>query len=285
MGVTPPDIHAGPFRLEFGSRTLLMGIINVTPDSFSGDGLGADARAAAERAREFAAAGADIVDVGGESTRPGSERVDVAEQIRRTAPAVRAIAGEVEVPISIDTTRAAVAAAALDAGAHIINDVSALRDDAEMAGLAAERGAPVVLMHMRGTPRRMQDAPRYDDVVGEIRGFLEERIAAAREAGIAEERIIVDPGIGFGKTLAHNLEILRNLSRFRELGRPVLVGTSRKSMIRQVLGTDSLREVVWGTAGSIACAIQNGADIVRVHDVGQMAAVARVADAICRGSP
>ena len=282
MGCAPHSISAGPFTLEFGARTLLMGIINVTPDSFSGDGIGADPAAAAEQAVEFAAAGADIIDVGGESTRPGAERVSAEEQIRRTEPAVRAIARAVSRPISIDTTRAEVAAAALDAGAHIINDVSALREDPALARLAAERQAPVVLMHMLGTPATMQADPRYEDVVRDVRAFLAERIRAAMEAGIAEERILIDPGIGFGKTVEHNLEILRRLSDFRALGRPILVGTSRKSMIRRILGTESQSEVVWGTAATVACAIRNGADVVRVHDVAEMAAVAKVADAICR---
>jgi dihydropteroate synthase len=272
----------GNHSLEFGARTLLMGVVNMTPDSFAGDGLRDDAEAALIHARRFAAEGADIIDVGGESTRPGAERVPAHEQIQRTVPAIRAIAAELDLPVSIDTTTAAVAEAALDAGAAIINDISALRDDPGMARLAAERGVPVVLMHMKGTPATMQLAPRYDDVVGEIRQFLAERIDAAVAGGIDHERIIVDPGIGFGKSVEHNCDILRRLGELRALGCPILVGTSRKSVVRLTLQSTELNDLLAGTAATIAIAIHNGADIVRVHDVAHMQRVARMADAIVR---
>ncbi|MGD8240775.1 MAG: dihydropteroate synthase [Armatimonadota bacterium] len=267
-------------RLEFGARTLLMGIVNMTPDSFAGDGLRGDVEAAVDQAQCFAAEGADIIDVGGESTRPEAERVSAEEQIERTVPAIRAMAAELDLPISIDTTRAGVAEAALEGGAAIINDISALRDDPDMARLAAERGVPVVLMHMQGTPATMQQEPRYDDVVGEIAQFLGERIDHAVKAGIDRERIIVDPGIGFGKTVEHNCEILRRLGELRRLRRPLLVGTSRKSVVRLTLRSAEPSDLLAGTAATIAIAIHNGADIVRVHDVAHLQPVARMADAI-----
>ncbi len=275
-------MHWGKHDLTFGTRTLIMGVINMTPDSFAGDGLGGDAEAALAQARRFAAEGADVIDVGGESTRPAGDRVPVEEQISRTVPAIRRIAAEIDVPISIDTTRAAVAEAALDAGAAIINDISALRDDPEIARLAAERRVPVVLMHMKGTPATMQRDPEYRDVMGEIGQFLARRIDAAVDAGIDREFLIVDPGIGFGKTVEHNCEILRRLGELRALGRPILVGTSRKSMIRLTLESEDLNELLPGTAATIAIAIHNGADIVRVHDVAHMRSVIRMTDAIVR---
>jgi len=272
----------GDHSLEFGPRTLLMGIVNMTPDSFAGDGLRDDVELALAQAQRFAAEGADIIDVGGESARPGAGRVPAEEQIKRTAPAIRAIAAGMDLPVAIDTTQAAVAEAALDAGAAIVNDISALREDPDTARLVAERGVPVVLMHMKGTPATMQSNPRYDDVVGEIRQFLAERMEAAVEAGIDHERIIVDPGIGFGKTVEHNWEILRRLGELRALGRPILVGTSRKSVVRLTLQSTELGDLLAGTAATIAIAIHNGADIVRVHDVAHMQCVARMADAIVR---
>lgn len=282
--VAQSEMRCGRHRLRLGERTLVMGVINMTPDSFSGDGLGDSVETAVALAKAMAAAGADLLDVGGESTRPGSSAVPAEEQIRRTEPAIRAIVAEVDVPVSIDATQRAVAEAALDAGATIINDISALRFDDDMAPLAAERGVPVVLMHMQGTPQTMQQAPHYDDVVGEIGEFLRERTARAVESGIDLGSIILDPGIGFGKTLDHNLEILRRLRELKELGRPLLIGTSRKSMVRSLVGqTDTTPEVVMGTAATVAISIQNGADIVRVHDVADMVPVVRVTDAIARG--
>lgn len=277
------EMRCGRHRLRFGPRTLVMGIINMTPDSFAGDGLGDDVSAALQQAQAMAAAGADLLDVGGQSTRPGSSLVPPEEQIRRTQPAVRAIADQVDIPISIDTTDHQVAEAALDAGAALINDISALRFDDHMARLAAERGVPVVLMHMQGTPRTMQQAPHYDDVVADIRSFLEERMAHAVAAGIAPESIILDPGIGFGKTLDHNVAILRRLRELKELGRPLLVGASRKAMVRSLVSRGEITpEVIMGTAATVAISVLNGADVVRVHDVAEMVPVVRVADGIAR---
>jgi dihydropteroate synthase len=245
--------------------TKLMGIVNATPDSFSDGGLYLDADAAIARGRQLTAEGADWVDVGGESTRPGAAAVDAAEERGRTEPVVAALAGE-GLAVSIDTSKAAVAEAALDAGARMVNDVTALRGDGDMAGLCAERGADVVLMHMLGTPRTMQDDPSYDDVVDEVRAFLTERVEAAMAAGIAEERIWVDPGIGFGKTADHNAELLRRLGELRDLGRPLLVGTSRKSFIGRISGRE-VGERLGGTIAANVLAVAKGAEMIRVHDV------------------
>jgi dihydropteroate synthase len=245
--------------------TKIMGIVNATPDSFSDGGLYLDAEAAIARGRELAAQGADWVDVGGESTRPGAEAVSADEERRRTEPVVTALAGE-GIAVSIDTSKAAVAEAALDSGATMVNDVTALRGDPDLAGLCAERGTEVVLMHMLGTPRTMQKDPRYDDVVTEVKEFLAERIEAAVAAGIAKERIRVDPGIGFGKTADHNVELLRRLGELRDLGRPIVVGTSRKSFIGKLSGRE-VGERLGGTIAANVLAAANGAEMLRVHDV------------------
>jgi dihydropteroate synthase len=256
----------------------LMGVVNVTPDSFSDGGLYLDPARAIEHGQELEAAGAEILDVGGESTRPGAEEVGLEEELRRVEPVVAGLAGE-EAAISVDTSKAAVAAAALDAGAEIVNDVTALRGDPEMAGLCADRGATMVLMHMLGTPRTMQRDPVYEDVVEDVRAFLSERIEVAVAAGIAEERIWVDPGIGFGKTAAHNLELLRRLAELRELGRPLVVGTSRKSFIGRVDGSDA-GERLGGTIASSVLAAAEGAEVLRVHDVAELAQAMAVATAV-----
>ncbi len=274
-------VEIGHRQFCWGSRTYVMGIINVTPDSFTGDGLVGSIEAARDRAERMVRAGVDILDVGGESTRPGSEPVDPQEERRRTEPVVSALA-PLGVPISIDTRRAVVAEAAIAAGASLINDVSGLNDDPDMAPLAAETGAAVCLMHMRGTPASMQDAPEYGDVVEEVASMLVERRLWALEAGIAPERIIVDPGIGFGKTVEHNLDLLNQLDWIRERCQaPLLVGTSRKRFIGAVLDRPT-EERLMGTAASVAAAIARGADIVRVHDVPEMVDVARLADAVLR---
>ena len=283
MDEPPPPITWPGGELRFDRGTLVMGIINVTPDSFAGDGIGANPEMAAEQAATFAAAGAHIVDVGGESTRPGSDPVSADEETARVVPAIKAIRERVPLPISVDTNKAQVAAAALEAGAEMVNDVTALRGDPDMAPLVAESGVPVVLMHMLGRPKDMQENPHYDDVVSEIRDFLAERINAAAAAGIPEDRTIIDPGIGFGKRLEDNLRIIRRLREFRSLGRPVLIGTSRKSVIAGVLNLPPDQRIE-GTAATVACAILNGAAIVRVHDVEAMVRVARMTDAIVRGS-
>ena len=256
----------------------LMGVVNVTPDSFSDGGLYLEPEAAIAHGAELADEGADILDVGGESTRPGAAEVGVGEEIARTEPVVSDLAA-LGHTISIDTSKAAVAEAALAAGATIVNDVTAMRADPEIGALCADRGAELVLMHMQGTPRTMQDAPAYDDVVEDVRAFLAERIEAAIAAGVAEERIWVDPGIGFGKTLEHNLELLRRLGELRALGRPILVGTSRKSFIGKVDGSGA-EQRIGGTIASSVLAIAEGADVLRVHDVAEAAQAAKVAAAI-----
>jgi dihydropteroate synthase len=256
----------------------LMGVVNVTPDSFSDGGLYLDPGAAIEHGRELSAAGAAILDVGGESTRPGAEPVGEAEELRRVVPVIEGLS-DLGCELSVDTSKAAVAAAALAAGAGTVNDVTALRGDPAMAALCAERGCGVVLMHMLGEPRTMQDDPRYEDVVAEVKAFLAERLAAAVAAGIAEERIWLDPGIGFGKTVAHNAELLRRLGELRELGRPLVVGTSRKSFIGRLDGSPA-GERLGGTVASSVLAAAAGADVLRVHDVAEMRQALTVAAAI-----
>jgi dihydropteroate synthase len=244
----------------------LMGVVNVTPDSFSDGGLFLDAKAAIEHGCELAARGAEILDVGGESTRPGAEEVSVEEERARVEPVVAGLAGTTTV--SVDTSKSTVAEAALDAGASIVNDVTALRGDPAIGGLCAERGAGLVLMHMRGDPRTMQVEPRYDDVVDDVKAFLAERLGAALAAGVAEERIWLDPGIGFGKTVDHNLELLRRLDELQALGRPLVVGTSRKSFIGKIDGSE-VGDRLGGTIASSVLAAAAGADVLRVHDVAE----------------
>ena len=258
----------------------VMGIVNVTPDSFSDGGLYLDPGAAVGHGRRLAAEGADLLDVGGESTRPGAAAVDAASELERVAPVVAALAGDAGGPgVSIDTSKAAVAAAALDAGAVWVNDVTALRGDPELAALCAERGCEVVLMHMLGSPRTMQDDPRYDDVVDDVRAFLAERIEAAVAAGVDERRILVDPGIGFGKTVDHNLELLRRLGELRELGRPIVVGASRKRFLGAITGREVDRRG-GGTAAANVLALAAGADVFRVHDVAETRAALDAAEVI-----
>ncbi len=256
----------------------LMGVVNVTPDSFSDGGLYLDPTRAIEHGRELEQAGAVILDVGGESTRPGAEAVSVEEELRRVEPVVAGLAAG-EAAISIDTSKRMVAEVALDAGAEIVNDVTALRGDPAMATLCADRGATVVLMHMLGTPRTMQEEPRYDDVVEDVKAFLAGRIEVATAAGISEERIWLDPGIGFGKTAEHNLELLRRLAELRELGRPLVVGTSRKSFIGRVDGSDA-GERLGGTIASSVLAAAEGAEVLRVHDVAEVGQAMVLAGAI-----
>jgi dihydropteroate synthase len=261
-----------------------MGVLNITPDSFSDGGKFYSRADAVAQGKKLAAEGADILDVGGESTRPGSRPLPEEEEIRRIVPAIRDLSREVSIPISVDTRKAPVAAAALEAGAEMINDISALRHDPAMAAVAAASGAPVVLMHMRGEPETMQVDPRYDDLIGEIREFFRERIGYAEAKGIDPEQIILDPGLGFGKSLAenHNQILLRNLGAFADLGKPILVGPSRKAFIGRLLGLPP-GEREEGTLGAVAAAICYGAGIVRVHDVAGTLRVVRVVDAIVRG--
>jgi dihydropteroate synthase len=259
-----------------------MGVMNITPDSFSDGGQLPTSEAAAARAAAMLADGADWLDVGGESSRPGAEPVSVEEELRRVLPVLEALA-PLAAQVSLDTYHAETARRGLAAGAAMINDITALRGDPAMADTVAESGCLVALMHMRGNPRTMQDAPAYDNVIDDICGFFEERLAFAETAGIARENIWLDPGFGFGKTVAHNLEILRRLDAFRRFGRPVLIGTSNKSTIGAVLDAP-VGERTEGTAATVAVSIMNGADCVRVHDVKTMAKVARMTDAILHGS-
>jgi dihydropteroate synthase len=281
-----PPLRCRGIDLPIGERTLIMGIVNVTPDSFSGDGLAAggatDLDALAARARALVAAGADILDVGGESTRPGAEDVPVEEELARVVPAVERLVAAIGVPISIDTQKSAVARAALLAGAHVLNDITGLHGDPRLADLAAEFGAPVVAMHMKGRPRTMQISPRYTDLIGEIADYLRESVEIAVRAGVPRDQVVVDPGIGFGKSLENNLEIIRRLGEFRALGQPILIGASRKGFIGRILGDLPPTERVEGTVATTVLAIAQGADIVRVHDVRENARAARIADAVIR---
>ena len=259
---------------------LVMGIVNVTPDSFSDGGRWIEPSVAAEHAHSMLRDGASIIDVGGESTRPGSQPIADNLQIDRVVPVIRAIIAKGPATISIDTTRAAVAEAALDVGASIVNDISAGRDDAALLPLVAKRGVPVCLMHMQGTPATMQNNPTYSDVTVEVSAFLKSRLEAATSAGVHASRVILDPGIGFGKTDAHNLQLLRDLGVLQKLGRPLLVGSSRKGFIGRVTGETVAADRRFGTAATVAWSIANGASIVRVHDVEPMARVVRMVEAI-----
>jgi dihydropteroate synthase len=256
-----------------------MGVINVTPDSFSDGGNFLDAGRAVELGLEMARCGAEILDIGGESTRPGAQPVTAKQELERIAPVITRLRQETDVFLSVDTTKAAVARWALDNGVEIINDVSALKGDADMAGLVAESGAGVVLMHMGGDPQTMQGNPSYRDVVAEVHEFLARAVAAAEAAGVTPDSILVDPGIGFGKTVDHNLLLLNRLGALSSLGKPILIGTSRKSFIGRLLDVP-VEERLHGTSASVAAAILRGADVVRVHDVPEMTQVARLTDAI-----
>jgi len=272
----PITIRGREFR--WGSRTYVMGVVNVTPDSFSGDGLGLDVEAAVAQGRRFEEEGADILDVGGESTRPDFAPISVAEELRRVVPVVRRLTAETALPVSIDTCKPEVAEAAIAAGAHLLNDVWGFRhqgDGERLARLAAQSGLPAVVMHN-------QRGRQFRDVIGDLLAGFRESLRIAREAGFSEERLIIDPGFGFGWDEAHNLEMLRRLAELRVLGRPVLIGTSRKSTIGRVLDLP-VEERLEGTAATVAIAIAHGADIVRVHDVKAMVRVARMTDAIVRG--
>jgi dihydropteroate synthase len=273
--------RCGTHAVRLRRRTLVMGIVNVTPDSFSDGGSYSNVDDAVKHATQMVADGADLLDVGGESTRPGSEVVPPDEEIRRVVPVIHRIAEDhPDVPVSVDTRKSDVARAALDAGATIVNDISAGGDPA-MFGVVAGTGAGMILMHMKGEPKTMQDAPTYYDVVAEVRGFLGERIEAALAAGIGLERLCVDPGIGFGKTVEHNLAILHDIRSFHHLRVPVLVGPSRKRFIGTLTGTE-VDDRIEGTAGVVAWCAAEEVDIVRVHDVKEMTRVVRVVDAIAR---
>ena len=276
-----PLNHVRRLQQTVLQRTVVMGILNVTPDSFYDGGRYARAEAAVQRALQMVQDGADIVDIGGESTRPGSQPVPEEEELRRVLPVIEAVRGQVDVPISIDTTKSRVAERALQAGACMVNDISGLGFDPRMAEVVARHGALCCVMHIQGTPQTMQQNPQYEDVVRDISRYFEERLALAERAGIPRENIWLDPGIGFGKTVEHNLEILRRLREFTAFGLPILIGTSRKSFIGKILGDLPPEERLEGTAATVAIAIMNGANAVRVHDVREMVRVARMTDAVC----
>ena len=267
--------------LTFGDRTYVMGILNVTPDSFSDGGCYLDVQRAVARTQVMVAEGAALIDIGGESSRPGAAPVPVDEELARILPVIRAVVDSVDVLISVDTYKAEVARQALEAGAHLINDITALRADPQMASVVAKMEAGLILMHIKGTPRTMQKAPHYDDVISEVRTSLQESIQTAEAHGIAPERIIIDPGIGFGKTTEHNLTLLKYLAAFRSLKKPLLIGTSRKSFIGNVLGLP-MSDRVEGTVATVCWAIAQGADIVRVHDVKANVRAVLMTDAIYR---
>ncbi len=266
-------------RLDFSAGPLLMGILNVTPDSFSDGGKFFDADRAVEHGLQMAAEGAAIIDVGGESTRPGAEAVPAVEQMNRVVPVIKELREKCDGPISIDTKDVEVARAALDAGASIINDITALSDQ-RMAELAGERGVPVILMHIQGTPVTMQAEPKYADVVGEVLQYLLDRAKRAEQFGVAKERIFIDPGIGFGKTLDHNLTLLKNIDKFVASGYRVLVGTSRKSFIGKITGKEDPADRAFGTAATVALCAAAGVSILRIHDVAQMRDVIKMTEAI-----
>ncbi|HWG57489.1 MAG TPA: dihydropteroate synthase [Candidatus Acidoferrales bacterium] len=266
--------------LILGPRTLVMGVLNVTPDSFSDGGAYLDPAAAIRRAFEIEAAGADILDIGGESTRPGSAGISAREELRRILPVLEGVRGKLKVPISVDTSKAEVAAAAADAGAEILNDVTALRADPRLAEIARRRKLALILMHMRGVPRTMQQGPFARHVLRDVIAGLRQAIARARRAGIPASRIVVDPGIGFGKRYAQSFELIARLPELARLGCPILIGASRKAFIGHALGNLPSAERTWGTAATVAASILGGAHIIRVHDVPEMLQVARVSDAI-----
>ncbi|MEJ2702035.1 MAG: dihydropteroate synthase [Sedimentisphaerales bacterium] len=266
-------------RLDFSSGCLVMGVLNVTPDSFSDGGLFLDADNAVEHGMQMAADGAAIIDVGGESTRPGSEPVSTDEQISRVVPIIKSLYEKIDGPISIDTCNYDVAKVALDVGAGMINDITALSDE-RIGALAAECEVPLVLMHMQGTPATMQVAPKYEDVVGEVLAFLLDRAERAQRAGVSKDRIFIDPGIGFGKTLKHNLRLLANVERFVRSGYRILVGSSRKRFLGMITGRKEPVERVFGTAATVALCAAGGVSVVRVHDVAEMLDVVKVANAI-----
>jgi dihydropteroate synthase len=273
--------------LKLGERTRIMGVVNVTPDSFSDGGKFFSHAAAVDQGEKLTQEGADIIDIGGESTRPFSETVSVAEESRRVLPVIESLAKRVSIPISIDTTKAVVARRAIEAGASIVNDVSSLRLDPDLPGVAVKYGVPVILMHMLGKPKTMQVSPAYDDIIGEIKTFLENARDRAEKHGIPRKRIVIDPGIGFGKTAEHNLFVIQRLREFTSLGVPVMIGPSRKAFIRNILKDKTvedirphLPEVETGTQAAIAASVLNGAHIVRVHNVINTSLTVKIIDAI-----
>ena len=278
-----PAVAGLPSRtLVLGEHTLIMGVLNVTPDSFSDGGIYLDADAAVARALEIEAAGADILDIGGESTRPGSEGISASEEMRRILPVLEKLRGRLKIPISVDTSKAEVAEAAAYQGAQILNDVTTLRADPRLAEVARQYKLPLILMHMRGEPRTMQKKPFARDVLLDVVSGLRHAVATARRAGVPKSHIVLDPGIGFGKSAAQNFELLQKLPELARLGFPLLVGASRKGFIGKALGGVPEGERAWGTAAAVAASILGGAHIVRVHDVAEMSQAVRVIDAVLR---
>lgn len=267
---------------SWGDRTYIMGILNVTPDSFSDGGEFNALDTALQQAQEMIKQGADIIDIGGQSTRPGAKQITLAEELNRVIPIVQALRKQSDVVISVDTTRAKVAQEAIVVGADIINDISGATFDEQMLPTIAQMSVPIILMHIRGNPETMQTLTDYQDVVSEIKTFLQQRIDVALKLGIKKEHLIIDPGIGFAKKYQQNITILRNIAQFKKLGYPILIGTSRKSFIGQILNQNEPKERLWGTTASCSYAITQGADILRVHDVQAIADVAKVTDALSR---
>lgn len=279
--------HLAPWQLRngvfhWGTRTYVLGILNTTPDSFSDGGEFNTVATAIAQARKMIAAGADMLDVGGQSTRPGAATISLTEELERTIPVIAAIRQEFDIPLSIDTTRASVAEAALEAGADVINDISGGTYDPQILVTAARLQAPIILMHLRGTPQTMQQLTDYDDLIGEMQDFFAQQVDRAQQQGVFPPHIMLDPGIGFAKTASQNLMLLRQLATFNALGFPLLVGPSRKSFIGKILGQPDPKQRVWGTGAACVAAIAGGADMIRVHDVAEMVQVCRVADAIWR---
>jgi dihydropteroate synthase len=268
------------YCLDFSKKTYIMGVLNVTPDSFSDGGLYLNSPTAIEKAHRIVEEGADIVDIGGQSTRPGSEQITTEEELKRIIPVIEALAGEIKIPISIDTYKSEIARKALDAGASIVNDISGLRFDPKMPEVVSQNNVPVVIMHIKGTPRDMQQNPQYEALIPEIMDYLRTGITIAREAGIPDDKIIIDPGIGFGKTYEDNLKIIHDLHEFTFLRKPILIGPSRKAFLGKILGDVPVTDRLEGTAAAVSVSIMNGANIIRVHDVKEMVKVAKVAHAI-----
>jgi dihydropteroate synthase len=270
------------YTFIWGKRTYIMGVLNVTPDSFSDGGEFQTLDNARQQALRMIEAGADIIDIGGQSTRPGAVEIPLEEELARVIPVITAIRQKSSIPISLDTTRAIVAEKGIQAGADLINDVSGGTFDPLLLPTVAKLGVPIILMHLRGNPQTMQSLTQYDDLVKEIKDFLQDRVKQALQCGIAKENIIIDPGIGFAKTGEQNIELLRELGQFKELGWPILIGLSRKRFLGQITGKDQPKERIFGTAAACAIAIAKGADILRVHDVAEMVDVSKVVDAIER---
>jgi len=271
------------YSLDFSKKTYVMGILNVTPDSFSDSGLYFDKSDAIKRAIQMVEEGADIIDIGGESTRPGSESITIDEELRRTIPVIEALLKNIRIPISIDTYKSEVARVALAAGASMVNDISGLRFDPIMSEIVSEYKIPVVIMHIKGKPKDMQENPVYEALIPEIMDYLRKGMIIARKAGISEDLIIIDPGLGFGKTYEHNLEIINSLQEFTAFKKPILIGPSRKAFIGSILGDVPVLERIEGTAAAVAICIMHGANIIRAHDVKEMVKVVKVAAAIKSG--